>query len=98
MRKAIVTRTIASTEVTVMGVNTETAEVENKTYNLSGVYSNDKKLLKAVKSAFETDTFKVVQIVDSEQVSRLYGMYENDFLSNAMELDPETRKPLYSEE
>lgn len=94
MRKAMVTRTIESTRVNALCLDIKTAEPMNKEFNLSGTYKDESKLLKAVQKAFDTDDLKVVHIVDSEVVNTLYGMYENDFLANAMELDPETRKPI----
>lgn len=108
-RRAIVTRTITGTQVTVLGLDTETAEPMNKTYILSGTYRkeskgadgkviestiDEKKLLKDVKKAYDTDTFTNVKIVNTQAVNKLYGMWEEDFIANAMELDPETRKPL----
>lgn len=108
-RRAIVTRTVMGTQVTVLGLNTETSEPENRTYILSGTYRketkdsdgkvinsvvDEKKLLKDVKKAYDTDIFQNVKIVDIQSVNKLYGMWEEDFITNAMELDPETRKPL----
>ena len=109
-RRAIVTRTVSGTHVTVLGINVETAEPENRTYVLSGLYKvvdekdengtaikthfDEKKALKDVKKAYDTDEFKNVKIVDHQQVDKLYGMWEEDFIANAMELDPKTRKPL----
>lgn len=109
-RRAIVTRTVSGTQVSVLGINTETAEPENRTYVLSGLYKvvdekdekgnavkthfDEKKALKDVQKAYDTDEFKNVKIVDHQQVDKLYGMWEEDFIANAMELDPTTRKPL----
>lgn len=103
-RRAIVTRTVSGTQVTVLGLNVETAEPENRTYVLSGTYTkvaedktesfDEKKALKDVKKAYDTEDFKNVKIVDHQQVDKLYGMWEEDFIANAMVLDPQTRKPI----
>lgn len=108
-RRAIVTRTVMGTQVTVLGLNTETAEPENRTYILSGAYRketkdsdgkviksviDEKKLLKDVKKAYDTDNFQNVEIVDTQSVNKLYGMWEEDFIAHSMELDPVTRKPI----
>lgn len=108
-RRAIVTRTVSGTQISVLGINTETAEPENRTYILSGTYTketkgadgkvissvfDEKKALKDVQKAYDTDDFKNVKIVDHQRVDKLYGMWEEDFIANAMELDPETRKPI----
>lgn len=95
-RKAIVTRTIIGTEVTVLGLDCVLAEPVNKTVIISGKYDDDKKLLKAVKKAVETEDYKVAKIVATAPCNKLIGMWEEDFIANAMELDPTTRKPLGS--
>lgn len=82
-RERMVTRTITCTVVTVMQVNTETAEVTNKTYKLSSIFNDDTKLLRAVKKLYETEQEKIVAIVDKMEMSDLYGMTENDFLTHA---------------
>lgn len=94
----MVTRTIESTRVNALCLDIQTAEPMNKEFNLSGTYKDESKLLKAVQKAFDTDELKVVHIVDSEVINTLYGMYENDFLAHAMELDPKTRKPVDADE
>lgn len=96
-RKPMITRTILSTKVVTLALNVETSEPSNATYNLSGTYKDERKLLKAVQNAFDTETLKNVHIVSSEQVETLYGMDENDFLKYAVELDPKSRKPINSE-
>lgn len=94
MRRAMVTRTIESTEVTVMALDVIHGEPLTRTYNIAGTYKDEAKLLKAVQSAYDTDEVKNVHVVDSKVVGKLYGMYENDFLKVAIELDSETRKPI----
>lgn len=97
MRKPMVTRTFKGMELTVMGVDTKSAEVSNKTVTLARVIKDASKLLKAVKEVSEVGTYKVVDIVDSKEVETLYGMTEQDFIAHATILDPETRKALESE-
>lgn len=82
-RERMVTRTIRSTLVTVMQVNTETAEVTNNTYNISSIFNDDTKLLRAVKKLYETEQEKIVAIVGKMQISDFYGMTENEFLTHA---------------
>lgn len=91
-RVSMVTRTISTTVVTVLCVDTQTAEATNATYNISGTYPDDakgnKKLLEAVKKAYETDTNKIVSIVDKQVKEDLYGMTEQKFLETAEILPP----------
>jgi hypothetical protein len=93
-RKPMVTRTLVSTSVNVLCLNVETAEPINQTYELARTFTDDDKLMKALRAEYETDTNKLVHIVDKTEVEKLYGMSETDFMKYAKELDPETRKPL----
>lgn len=87
-----VTRTIASTKVVVMCVNTETAVVENYEVTIAGVYSDDKKLMKAVTKVVETETLKPVSVVSTEVIETLYGMDEQKFIEMAEVLPPRGKK------
>lgn len=97
-RKPMVTRSFEVTNVNVMMCNTITAEVHNKEFEVPRTYKDNDKLLKVVKEMVETDSDKVVTIVDKSVATKLYGMSEADFLKNAIELDPETRKVLESDD
>lgn len=87
-----VTRTISSTKVIVMCVDTETAKVDNYEVEISGVYSDEKKLMKAVTKEVETETLKPVSIVSKEDVETLYGMDEQKFMEMAEVLPPRGKK------
>lgn len=87
-----VTRTIASTKVVVMCVNTETAVVENYEVTIAGVYSGDKKLMKAVTKVVETETLKPVSVVSTEVIETLYAMDEQKFIEMAEVLPPRGKK------
>lgn len=87
-----VTRTFASTKVVVMCVNTETAVVENYEVTIAGVYSDDKKLMKAVTKVVETETLKPVSVVSTEVIETLYGMDEQKFIEMAEVLPPRDKK------
>lgn len=93
-RKPMVTRTINTTKVNVLCLDTTTAEACNKEVTLPRTYSDDKKLLKLVEETINTDTLKAVHIVDKEEIETVYGMTEADFISHATVLDPTTRKEL----
>lgn len=97
-RKPMVTRSFEVTRVNVMMCNTESAEVSNKEFEVPRTYKDADKLLKVVKETAETKTDKVVTIVDKTELTKLFGMSEADFLKYAVELDPETRKALETEE
>lgn len=87
-----VTRTISSTKVVVMCVDTETAKVDNYEVEIAGVYTDEKKLMKAVTKEVETATIKPVSIVSKEVVEVLYGMDEQKFMEMADVLPPRDKK------
>lgn len=91
-RKPMVTRTIQSTKVVVLCLDTEKCEPYNDVVELSRTYKDDKTLLKKVAEVIDNDTHKAVKIVSSEVIDGVYGMTENDFLKHAKKLDPATRK------
>lgn len=88
MRKPMVTRTIQTTTVTLMCLDTETAEVENRTVTLPRTYKDEKAILKVAKPLVETDNFKAVTVVDTEVNEVLYGMTEQEFIEHANILPP----------
>lgn len=97
-RAKMVTRTITATKVEAQIVTISASEITTINVTVSGEYDDIDKLLKAVKKAIETADIKVLQILTSEKVEKLYGMLETDFLAQAKELDPETRKALAQDE
>ena len=97
-RKPMVTRTIVTTKVNVLCLDVQSAEPFNKVVTLPRTYKDDKKLLKKVEEIVNTNDVKAVHVVDKEEVETLYGMTEQDFITNATILDPATRKELETEE
>lgn len=97
MGRNTVTRTIISTQVTVLALDTETAEPQNLTYEIAGTFKDEKKLLTAVQKLHDTDTLKNVKVVASAQKETLYGMTEDEFIAHAQPLDPKTRKPVITD-
>lgn len=87
-----VTRTISSTKVIVMCVDTQTAVVDNHEVTIAGVYPDEKKLMKTVSKEVETATLKPVSIVSKEVVETLYGMDEQKFIEMAEVLPPRDKK------
>ena len=96
-RKPMVTRTIVTTKVNVLCLDINSAEPFNKVVTLPRTYKDDKKLLKKGEEVVNTDVVKAVHIVDKEEVETLYGMTEQDFITNATILDPTTRKEIEAE-
>ena len=89
-----VTRTIASTKVIVMCVDTETAKVENYEVTIAGTYTDDKKLMKEVTKVVDTHTLKAVSVVSTEVIETLYGMDEQKFIELAEVLPARAKKEI----
>ena len=85
-RKRVVSRTIKATKATVLCINCETAEPFNDSVLLSGVFENDKAMLKAAQKLIETDDVKVVKVVDSSVLLKQYKMAEEKFMELADEI------------
>lgn len=87
-----VTRTVVTTKVSVMMVDTVNCEVFNETVTVPGTYTDDEKLLYVVKPMVETDTHKAVSIAYKEEDSKLYGMPLETFIQNATVLPLREKK------
>ena len=96
-RKPMVTRTIVTTRANVLCLDIQSSEPFNKVVTLPRTYKDEKKLLKKVEEVVNTDDIKAVHVVGKEEVETLYGMTEQDFITNATILDPATRKVLETE-
>ena len=85
MRKEnMITRTIVSTNYTIMAVDINTATVENIEVTLSGATITDnEKVLKKVASFDALQGRKAVAVVSSNEVTNLYGMSDTDFVKYA---------------
>lgn len=94
----MVTRTVTGTEAEVKVVVISENEITNIKVTVSGEFTDNDKLLKAIKKETETEDLKVLAIVTSTKIDKCYGMLESDFIKLAKELDPETRKALETEE
>ena len=97
-RERIVTRTINVTLIEAMCVDTSSAEVSIKNFELTGETFTLENALKALKKEYETDTLKVVAIQSMEVKEEMYGLKEIDFLKIAQKLDPATRKVIETNE
>ena len=90
----MITRTILGTKASVITVDTTNMTATTKDFVIGGEWTDNNKLLKALKKTYETDTLVLSAIVKTEKIEKLYGMTEELFMANAVELDAETRKPL----
>lgn len=89
-RIPMVTRTIQSTTATVLTVDVSTQKTEQATFVLPRTYESNDKALKVAKKMYETDTLKVVAILNLEVTEQLYGMTEAEFVELARVMDSRT--------
>ena len=94
----MITRTILGTKASVITVDTINMTASTKEFTIGGEWSDNNKLLKALKKIYETDTLVLSSVVKAEKTEKLYGMTEEFFMANAVELDVETRKPIETAE
>ena len=87
-RERMVTRTISVTEVKVIVADMQKKTVTEKVVKVSGIFKDEKPLIKAVSKLVNTDTEKFVGIVETKVIDKLYGMPEQKFLELA-EIIPE---------
>lgn len=85
-RVPMVTRTIKSTEVSVLAVDTELGETFTETYMLARTYKDNSAIMKKVQKLYDTETLKNVSVVDVKEHEALYGMTEEDFIKYSKEL------------
>ena len=88
--KRMVTRTIELNTYTVRTMNIETAEVRDIDYTVGTSYKPGD-VLKQLRAEHETDTFKLVAVINHTTETRLYGMDEQTFINNAIILPPRAK-------
>ena len=77
-----VSRTVKTTNCTVLCLNLETQTPETHVVTVSFM-ENKKDLLAGARKALETDTLKVVHLVKTEDSEVLYSMPESQFIALA---------------
>lgn len=85
-RKRMVTRTIKTTDVTLLCMDIETAEACNRTAQLSKICKNEDEMIELAKPLFKGESIRPVHVVDYKTSERKYGMEESDFIAHAVEM------------
>lgn len=91
-RLPMVTRTITTTKVNVLCLDIEHEEPCNMVITIPRTYKDEETILKKVKPLLETESLKVVHVVDTETEETLYGMTEQEFVELAHPLLDRTGK------
>ena len=89
-RVPMITRTVVTTKATVLCVNTVAEETVVHVVEVPRTYTDDSKLLKAVKETLDS-TLIPVKVISTETVETLYGMTEQNFIELAEKLPPRTK-------
>ncbi len=98
--RGLVTRAVVGTEATIKVIDLATDAISTETVVIDKKFEEDEKakVRKAVDKLFANrEDVAVVTVVDFKQVNKLFGVKQEIFMANAIELDPETRKPLHTE-
>lgn len=88
MSKNMVTRTILTTELSVLCLDLIKSEPFNMDVSLPRTYKDEKTMMKKVSALIDNNERKAVHIVHSEVKETLYGMPEEKFIINAEVLPP----------
>lgn len=91
MRKDMITRTLVSTAVTVLGVNGETAETYNETVVFPGIIKDKEKALAMVKKHLSAKKlfkdYHPAVVVSMEKREQLLGITVEDFMAHAVPVE-----------
>jgi hypothetical protein len=83
-RVAMVTRTLATTKVSVLCLDIEKATPFTKELVLAGTFKDEKSQMKAVSAQVDVENkVKAVHVTKSENIETLYGMTEAEFIKLA---------------
>lgn len=93
-RKPMVTRTVTTTKATVLCVDTVAEETVTQVVEVPRIYTDDSKLLKAVKETLDS-TIIPIKVISTETVETLYGMTEQNFIELAEKLPPRKKTETY---
>ena len=87
-----VTRTIPTTDVKFLAVNTELRETYEQVITLPRTYKDEDKMMKALEKVLAGEPIKAVSIISYEVRETLYGMTEAEFIKHAEVLPPRDKK------
>ena len=87
-----VTRTIPTTIVHLLCVNTEDRSTFEQDITLPRTYKDEQKMMKAVEKVLDGEPIKAVSILGSDVKETLYGMTEAEFIQHAEVLPPRDKK------
>lgn len=93
MRESKITRTITTTNATILCLDVEAGEPMNRTFQLPGEYKKERDIIKAAEKINDEPNVKLVHVVNTEVTQKLYGTTESLFLKYAEEITRKTAEP-----
>lgn len=96
-REKMVTRTIESTVVNLLAVDLTELEkgIQSMALEINGKFESEEEVKKALDKVYKNE-YTIIKINFFNVYETLYGMPEREFMQYAVELDKDTRKPLYN--
>ena len=88
MKKKIITRTLVTTEVKVMGIVLSEAKTIISEFSLVGSFKDNNDILNYIKATYEDGTIVYAMVTEVTEKETLYGMTESEFMSHAKQLPP----------
>ena len=96
-KEKMVTRTIYTTNFTVIAVNVVSREVKDMTVSVPSADSFTEKQIEKVIQCLLPEDFKSVGITGRTVTEQLYGMTESDFIKYAKVMPPRTKQETETE-
>ena len=95
MRKQkLITRTFTITYGKMLLVDVETQTTQTLSFKLIGNYKTKDDVFKAFKNEYDEDNNIIpVQVLEFFTEEKTYGITAEDYISNAVELDADSKKP-----
>lgn len=94
-KESLITRTITTSTVTVLCLDVDSGEPENRTFTLPRTYAKEKDILRRAKAQLDEAgeaNVHAVHVVDVKVNETLYGMPESLFLAHASVIDKPAKK------
>lgn len=93
-RPRIVSRLVTITKCMCVIVDLESNKAEEREVTIPVKVTDCKKALKILKSKYDNDRYVFVNVNHVEHDRKMFGIPEEEFINLAIELDPQSRKPL----
>lgn len=80
----MVTRTVTSTKVNALCADLNAGELFNEEFTLAGKIEDPAKIMRMIAKGYDSDDFRIVQVVDVSYETALRGMTEEKFIKESV--------------